>query len=235
MISQRLESQPDGMKENKNTSIHLHWWKVWRQFSLQKQGLLTSPACAMVRSSSWRSRSWPVIPGVAVIGERFSFDRKNRFPFPPAPPNAARYSWPCSVMSSMVLPCSLTTVPNGTFTDLKKQTHTHTHKTSQDRLSKVRPDSWSKWVPFMMKCRDSHECRLGCHSDHNSSCCLPIPHPPPCKVELLVLMIWQSGQLKADKKGIRIKAWRNSFLLKNLLSIWSWLWFLSIHTHRPLH
>lgn len=117
-----------------------------------------------------------------------------------------------------------------------KKANTHTQKkTSQERLSKVRPDSWSKWVPFMMKCRDSHECRLGCHSDHNSSCCLPIPHPPPCKVELLVLMIWQSGQLKADKKGIRIKAWRNSFLLKNLLSIWSWLWFLSIHTHRPLH
>lgn len=79
--------------------------------------LLTSPAWAMVRSSSWRTRSWPVTPGVAVIGARFSFDRKNRFPFPPAPPNTAKYSWPWSARSTIVLPCSFTTVPTGTCTN----------------------------------------------------------------------------------------------------------------------
>lgn len=69
----------------------------------------------MVRSSRCRTRSWPCSPWVDVIGARFSLVRKNRFPFPPAPPNAAMYSWPCSERSVTVLSCSLTTVPNGTF------------------------------------------------------------------------------------------------------------------------
>lgn len=77
----------------------------------------TSPAWAMVRSSSWRILSWPAAPGVAVMGARFSLERKKRFPFPPAPPNTARYSWPCSERSTTISPCSFTTVPRGTFVE----------------------------------------------------------------------------------------------------------------------
>lgn len=101
---------------------------------IHKQLFLTSPAWAMVRSSRWRDLSWPSVPGVAVIGARFSLERKNLFPFPPAPPYTARYSWPCSERSTTVFPCSFTTVPKGTFTN---------RITSQIRLGS-RLKTWDK-------------------------------------------------------------------------------------------
>lgn len=102
-----------------------------------RQLVLTSPACAMVRNSNWRFLSWPSVPGVAVIGARFSLERKNRFPFPPVPPNTARYSCPCLQRSTIVLPCSLITVPKGTFTNGKKNINRFDCKSEKEKCFRL--------------------------------------------------------------------------------------------------
>ena len=96
----------------------------------------------MVRSSSWRTLSSPGTPEVAVMGARFSLDRKNRFPFPPAPPNTARYSSPCSERSTTVFPSSFTTVPNGTFTSRITQARWGGRNMTTEYINEKR-DLWS--------------------------------------------------------------------------------------------